>query len=79
MPPMQARSVGLLLVPMAGLAIGLVNTTEALVPQSAATVSAIVLAAVAVFETIGPPIAALAFRMSGEVGRAATMRPRQLG
>jgi Kef-type K+ transport system membrane component KefB len=70
LPPTQARSIGLLLIPMAGLAIGLVNTTESLLPQAAAMVSAIVLAAVAIFETIGPPIAAFAFRMSGEIGRA---------
>jgi len=34
-------------------------------------VSAIVLAAVALFETIGPPIAAYALRLSGDAGRAA--------
>jgi hypothetical protein len=33
-------------------------------------VSAIVLAAVAIFETIGPPIAAYAFKMAGEIGKA---------
>ena len=69
LPQAQARSAGLLLIPMAGLAIGLVNTAENLFPQAAAMVSAIVLAAVAIFETMGPPIAALAFRMAGEVGK----------
>ncbi|MFN0163774.1 MAG: cation:proton antiporter [Burkholderiales bacterium] len=70
LPPQQSRATGLLLIPMAGLAIGLVNTTESMFPQAAAMVSAIVLAAVAIFETIGPPIAALAFRIAGEVGLA---------
>ncbi|HUW26548.1 MAG TPA: cation:proton antiporter [Gallionella sp.] len=61
-------SSGMLLLPMAGLAIGLVQTSGNLFPQHASTISAIVLGAVAVFETIGPPIAALAFRIAGESG-----------
>jgi Kef-type K+ transport system membrane component KefB len=72
--PQQARSTGLLLIPMAGLAIGLVGTTQHMFPQSAAMVSAIVLASVAIFETIGPPIAAHAFRLAGEVGKASEER-----
>lgn len=71
LPDTQTRSTGLLLIPMAGLAIGLVNTTQSLFPGAAATVSAIVLASVAIFETVGPPVAALAFRIAGEVGRDA--------
>ncbi|MFZ5503738.1 MAG: cation:proton antiporter [Pseudomonadota bacterium] len=67
-PYRQGVSSGLLLVPMAGLAIGLVQTSGALFPQYAGTVTAIVLGAVTVFETIGPPIAAFAFRYSGEDG-----------
>ncbi|HAF43811.1 MAG TPA: peptidase, partial [Gallionellaceae bacterium] len=56
----------MLLIPMAGLAIGLVQTSGNLFPQHAPTVTAIVLGAVAIFETIGPPIAAYAFRVAGE-------------
>ncbi len=67
LPNRQAISTGLLLVPMAGLAIGLVQTTDQLFPTEISTVSALVLGAVAIFETIGPPIAAMAFRYSGEV------------
>ncbi|MEO5697210.1 MAG: cation:proton antiporter [Burkholderiaceae bacterium] len=62
----QSVAVGLSLMPMAGLAIGLVHTTSGLLPEFGAKVSAIVLAAVAVFETIGPPIVAAALRMTGE-------------
>jgi len=58
----------MLLIPMAGLAIGLVQTTNNLAPELGMQVAAIVLAAVAVFETIGPPIAAYALRMTGEAG-----------
>ncbi|MCK9194435.1 MAG: cation:proton antiporter [Nevskia sp.] len=63
---------GLLLIPMAGLAIGLALTSSNLFPQLASTISAIVLGAVTVFETMGPPIAAFAFRFAGE---AATIAP----
>lgn len=61
---------GLLLVPMAGLAIGLVLTSSSLFPQHATMITAIVLGAVTVFETVGPPIAAYAFRIAGESGKA---------
>lgn len=69
-PHRQSLAAGMLLVPMAGLAIGLVQTTSALMPELGARMSALVLAAVAVFETVGPPIAALALRLSGDAGRA---------
>lgn len=65
-PLRQGLSAGLLLLPMAGLAIGLTATTLELFPEQGATVSAVVLAGVAVLETIGPPIAAQAFRWSGD-------------
>ncbi|RFC34142.1 MAG: transporter, CPA2 family [Candidatus Nitrotoga sp. MKT] len=68
-PTRAAVSTGLLLVPMAGLAIGLVQTTGQLFPQEIATVSALVLGAVAIFETIGPLVAAWAFKHSGEAGK----------
>lgn len=61
-------SNGMLLIPMAGLAIGLVHTSSQLFPQHAATIAAIVLGAVTIFETIGPPIASYAFRLAGEYG-----------
>ena len=70
LPRRQAGTTGLLLIPMAGLAIGLVNTTVQLFPIEGAIVSSVVLAAVAVLETIGPPIAARALRWSGDELRA---------
>lgn len=70
-PHRQSISAALLLLPMAGLAIGLVQTTSGLLPELGLQVSAIVLAAVAVFETIGPPVAAFALRFSGDAGRGA--------
>ncbi len=61
-----ATASGLLLIPMAGLAIGLTQTSAKLVPEQAGLISAIVLGAVTLFETVGPPIAAWAFRLAGE-------------
>lgn len=62
----QASATGLLLIPMAGMAIGLLQTTNYLIPSIGAQVAILVFAAVAVLETIGPPIAKYAFRLSGE-------------
>lgn len=65
-PLRSGTASGLLLIPMAGLAIGLVHTSSGLFPAQAPTIAAIVLGAVTVFETLGPPIAAFAFRFAGE-------------
>jgi Kef-type K+ transport system membrane component KefB len=71
-PVQQGIASGLLLIPMAGLAIGLTLVSGNLFPQYAATVSAVVLGAVTIFETIGPPIASFAFRYSGEANTSNT-------
>lgn len=78
-PHRQAASAGMLLLPMAGLAIGLVQTTSGLLPQLGAQVSTIVLGSVALFGTIGPPIAALALRQSGDAGRRSRSRRSRIG
>lgn len=67
-PHRRSLATGMLLVPMAGLAIGLVQTISGLMPVLGSQVAAVVLAGVAMFETIGPPLAAFALRMSGEAG-----------
>jgi Kef-type K+ transport system membrane component KefB len=66
----KAVARGMLLIPMAGMAIGLTRTSAELFPDQAASVAAVVLGAVAVFETIGPPLAAYAFNLAGETGQA---------
>lgn len=66
-PP--AAATGLLLMPMAGLAIGLVQTADQLFSLDADALNALILAAVAILETLGPPIAAYAFRLAGEAGK----------
>lgn len=63
----EASATGMLLFPMAGLAIGLMQTTQMFIPNDIATQTAtLVFAAVAVLETVGPPIAKWAFILSGE-------------
>ncbi len=67
----QSVGAGLLLVPMAGLAIGLVQTTSDMLPAVGSQIAAVVLGAVAIFETIGPPLAAFALRLTGEARETA--------
>jgi len=69
MPARPAAATGLLLVPMAGLAIGLAQTADTLFALEAEQLNALILAAVAILETIGPPIAAWSFRLAGEAGQ----------
>jgi Kef-type K+ transport system membrane component KefB len=66
-PQHTHRTAGLMLLPMAGMAIGLANTMTSQFPVLGAEVASIVLAAVAVFETIGPPVVARALHWAGEV------------
>lgn len=71
-PPRASLASGMLLLPMAALAIGLTYTSSNLFPAHATMISAIVLGAVTMFETMGPPIAAFAFRYAGEAGKSET-------
>ena len=65
-PIKSGISAGLLLIPMAGMAIGLTQTASDLFAAEANLIAVIVLGAVAIFETMGPPIAKLAFRLCRE-------------
>jgi hypothetical protein len=67
-PRRRNLNAGLILLPMAGMAIGLANNVSTQFPMMGAEVASIVLAAVAVFETIGPPIVARALHWAREVG-----------
>ncbi|WP_126445068.1 cation:proton antiporter [Sulfuricystis multivorans] len=71
----SAAATALLLMPMAGLAIGLVQTAEQLFGAQVETLYALILVAVALLETLGPPLAAWAFRLSGETAKVGTGRP----
>ncbi len=61
------RSAGLMLIPMAGMAIGLAQVAVEHFPQSGGVIASIVFAAVAAFETLGPPIVSRALFWAGEV------------
>ena len=67
-PRRRNLNAGLILLPMAGMAIGLANNVSMQFPALGAQVASIVLAAVAVFETIGPPVVAQALHWAKEVG-----------
>lgn len=66
----QAFSTSLMLIPMAGMAIGLVSTTTLLVPEVAAQIGTMVFTMVAIFETVGPFLVTYAIKLSGEDGKA---------
>lgn len=65
-PVKSGFSSSLLLLPMAGMAIGLTQSATELFAAQANLIAVIVLGAVAMFETMGPPIAKLAFRFCQE-------------
>ncbi len=67
LPREKAGLAGLTLMPMAGMAIGLTQSTAAMYPHFAATLTAIVLGAIAILETIGPIATEYALKRSGEV------------
>lgn len=69
-PVAPAQATGLLLLPMASLAIALARRTALQFPEVAGSVPSIVLASVAALETFGPILSAYAFRLCGEAGRA---------
>ena len=73
----QAATTGLLLVPMAGLANGLADTTLSLFQLQGAVVCSVILAAVAVLETVGPPISAKALRWSGDSLRSEAVQAKE--
>jgi Kef-type K+ transport system membrane component KefB len=63
----QTALLGMTLVPMAGLAIGLTETTSHLYPQFARELSAIILGSVAILESLGPILTEFALKRAGEV------------
>lgn len=65
----ESSALTMLLIPMAGMAIGMTTALSNLVPELGEQVTAIIFAMVAVFEVIGPFAAVKAFQMSGEVGK----------
>ncbi|MFZ5557101.1 MAG: cation:proton antiporter [Pseudomonadota bacterium] len=68
----QSFGIALALTPMAGMAIGLVESVRSVYPEAAATLAAIVLASVAILETVGPFATLAGLRLAGEVRGNAT-------
>lgn len=69
----HALLLGLPLVPMASLAIGLVDMTSGIDPRIGATLGAVVLGAIAIFETVGPIATGWALKRAGEVAADANV------
>ncbi len=65
----QSLMCGLTMIPMAGSAIGIVNQTTEMYPEFGAQLGTIILAAVAILETIGPIVTEFALKRAGEVAR----------
>lgn len=62
----ESLATGMMLVPMAGMAIGLVTTTNSLSPELGGSIATIIFTMVAIFETAGPFLVAHALRLVGE-------------
>ena len=71
LPRQKAALMGLMLLPMAGMAIGLTQSAANLYPEFAKTLSAIILGAISILETIGPIATEFALKRSGEVADTA--------
>lgn len=61
------KYLGLALVPQAGVAIGLSLIATTVVPEHGQTIRAVVLCATLIYELIGPALAKLALKKSGEI------------
>lgn len=65
--PNIQKYLGLALVPQAGVAIGLTVVAKTVVPQYAVKIRAVILCATLIYELIGPSLAKLALKKSGEI------------
>jgi Kef-type K+ transport system membrane component KefB len=63
----QSYALGLTLLPMADMAIGLVNTASDVSVELATTLSTIILASVAILELTSPLVSIFAFKKAGEI------------
>ena len=66
MPPAVRRQIGFCLVSSSSLAVGLTIQIRLAFPDYAATVTGIVLAAVVIFEIVGPLLTRRALLVTGE-------------
>ena len=61
------KYLGLMILPQAGVAIGLATIAERLVPAHGSEIKTIILAATLIFELIGPVMAKIALQKAGEI------------
>ncbi|MCA0370358.1 MAG: cation:proton antiporter [Proteobacteria bacterium] len=67
----ETQALTLMLTPMAGMAIGITSMLSSLAPTIGSQISTLVVAMVAIFETLGPFAVSRAIRLTGEAGKAA--------
>lgn len=65
----HTAATSMMLTPMAGMAIGLVSTTQTMAPEVGMQVATVVFAMVAILESIGPFLVARALRLCDEAGK----------
>lgn len=66
-PENVRKYLGPMLIPQAGVAIGLTTLAETLVPNHAAEITAIVLVGTLVYELVGPIVTKMALQKAGEI------------
>lgn len=66
-PDNVRKYLGPMLIPQAGVAIGLTTLAETLVPNHAAEITAIVLVGTLVYELVGPIVTKMALQKAGEI------------
>lgn len=66
-PDNVRKYLGPMLIPQAGVAIGLTTVAETLVPHHAAEITAIVLVGTLVYELIGPIVTKMSLQKAGEI------------
>jgi Kef-type K+ transport system membrane component KefB len=66
-PKTVSRYLGPMLIPQAGVAIGLVTVSQAVVPEYAAQLRAVILCATLIYEIVGPAITKIALSRAGEI------------
>lgn len=69
----QQTALGGTLTPMAGMAIGLITSIGTLYPDMGVDLVVIILASVAILETLGPLVTEAALKLSGDIKRSAKL------
>lgn len=68
-PEAVCKYLGPALIPQAGVAIGLISVSQAVVPQYAAQIRAVILCGTMIYEIIGPAVAKMTLVKAGEIAK----------